>query len=297
MTTPPSSPCAGAWELTSDPAEFARAAGSYLRSDRALHTVQLSVLAGLLAHEPRFAGTPRARFGVWRNGAGEVTGSLLWTPPYQLNVSPLDAAAAEQLVAALDGAEPRGVGGTAEATEAVARAWARRRPGVRVERRLAQRLYRLDRLTPPEPGPEGRARVAGAGDLELLTRWCRGFQLAVGEAPDEEHARALAEGRVSYGGFTLWEATDGTPLSLAGLQRRTAGSVRVGPVYTPEPLRGRGYAAAATAAVSRAALDDGADEVVLFTDLANPTSNALYQRLGYRPVRDFAVLRFTAAPA
>jgi hypothetical protein len=40
------------------------------------------------------------------------------------------------------------------------------------------------------------------------------------------------------------------------------------------------------------ALDTGAVDVVLFTDLANPTSNALYQRLGYRPVEDRAVVEF-----
>jgi predicted GNAT family acetyltransferase len=71
--------------------------------------------------------------------------------------------------------------------------------------------------------------------------------------------------------------------------------VRVGPVYTPPELRGHGFASAATAAVSRAALEAGLREVVLYTDLANPTSNAVYQRLGYRPVEERVVLSFTPA--
>ena len=70
------------------------------------------------------------------------------------------------------------------------------------------------------------------------------------------------------------------------------GMVRVGSVYTPPAVRGRGYAGAVTAAVSRAARDAGVREVVLFTDLANPTSNALYQRLGYRPVEDRVTFSF-----
>jgi predicted GNAT family acetyltransferase len=70
---------------------------------------------------------------------------------------------------------------------------------------------------------------------------------------------------------------------------------RVGPVYTPPAQRGRGSAAGATAAVSQAALDAGAREVVLYTDLANPTSNALYERLGYAPVEDRVVLSFEPA--
>ena len=84
----------------------------------------------------------------------------------------------------------------------------------------------------------------------------------------------------------------GAAVSLAGVSRPTAGVVRVAPVYTPPDHRGRGYGGAVTAAVSQAALDASASHVVLFTDLANPASNALYRRLGYRPVEDRVVLRF-----
>jgi predicted GNAT family acetyltransferase len=80
---------------------------------------------------------------------------------------------------------------------------------------------------------------------------------------------------------------------MAGLTRIAVGQVRVGPVYTPPGLRGRGYAGAVTAEASRAALAAGATEVVLFTHLANPTSNALYQRIGYLPVADFAAYDFS----
>ena len=85
---------------------------------------------------------------------------------------------------------------------------------------------------------------------------------------------------MSYGGMTLWEA-NGEPVAMAGLTRPDAGMVRVIAVYTPPHLRGRGYGGAVTAAVTRAALEAGAEDVVLFTDLANPISNRLYQRLGF----------------
>ena len=100
--------------------------------------------------------------------------------------------------------------------------------------------------------------------------------------------------RLGYGGLIVW-AVGGVRVSIAGRTRAVAGMVRLGPVYTPQELRGRGYAGAATAAVSQAALDAGVREVVLYTDLANPTSNALYQRLGYRPVEDRVVLSFEPA--
>jgi predicted GNAT family acetyltransferase len=81
---------------------------------------------------------------------------------------------------------------------------------------------------------------------------------------------------------------------MAGASRLEAGMIRVMAVYTPPGLRGRGYAGAVTTSVSQAALDAGAADVVLFTDLANPTSNALYQRLGYRPIEDRTVVEFTS---
>lgn len=82
---------------------------------------------------------------------------------------------------------------------------------------------------------------------------------------------------------------------MAGVTPVVAGQVRVAPVYTPAHLRGRGYAGAVTAQVSRAVLASGVREVLLFTDLANQTSNSLYQRIGYRAVADFAAYDFRGA--
>jgi predicted GNAT family acetyltransferase len=83
-------------------------------------------------------------------------------------------------------------------------------------------------------------------------------------------------------------------VALAGITRQVAGVARVAPVYTPPEHRGRGYGAAATAAVSRQALDEGAADVVLYTDLDNAATNRLYARLGYVPVEDRLVLALDA---
>jgi GNAT superfamily N-acetyltransferase len=101
--------------------------------------------------------------------------------------------------------------------------------------------------------------------------------------------------RLSHGGVMLWVA-GGVPVSVAAASRQVAGMIRVGPVYTPPELRGHGYASAATAALSRQALAAGAEEVVLYTDLANPVANSIYQRIGYRPLEDRVLLAF-AEPA
>ncbi len=85
------------------------------------------------------------------------------------------------------------------------------------------------------------------------------------------------------------------PVAMAGSTRAVNGVVRVAGVYTPPAHRRHGYGGAVTAAASQAALDAGAAAVVLYTDLANPTSNALYARLGYEPMADRVVLDLAAA--
>ncbi|WUH96277.1 GNAT family N-acetyltransferase [Spirillospora sp. NBC_00431] len=153
-----------------------------------------------------------------------------------------------------------------------------------------QRLYRLGRLEVPDPLPEGAARVAGAADGALVLDWFAAFGREAGDYGDTN--RAAIEAKLGDGRVTLWEA-GGRPVAVAGRTPTVAGMARVAPVYTPPEHRRRGYAAAVTAAVTRAALDGGATEVVLFTDLANPTSNGVYQRLGYRTVQDRVVLDLT----
>ena len=83
-------------------------------------------------------------------------------------------------------------------------------------------------------------------------------------------------------GIALWE-DGGEPVSLAGFGSPTPNGIRIGPVYTPPQLRGRGYASALTAHVSQAQLDAGRAFCFLYTDLANPTSNKIYVDIGYFP--------------
>ncbi|MGX6602884.1 GNAT family N-acetyltransferase [Micromonosporaceae bacterium Da 78-11] len=147
------------------------------------------------------------------------------------------------------------------------------------------RMSRLGTLTPPTPMPPGAARTAGPADRELVVRWMRAFLEFIGE--HHGSSTALADDRLVGDGVTLWEV-DGTPVSLVARSRPEAGMVRIQNVYTPAESRGHGYAAAAT----RAAQQAGATEIVLVTDQANPTSNALYQRLGYQPLEDRTVVEF-----
>jgi RimJ/RimL family protein N-acetyltransferase len=279
------------WHTTDDLDEFLTRAGEFLHSRPDLHTVFLTVTEGLRARGLRAYGDEAPCFGLLEED-GSVRGAYFRTPPHRLYLTPLTAARADSLAAHLEalGRAVPGVGAEAGTAAGFAEAW-RRRTGVTPGPYRRQRLYRLGTLTVPRPAPEGRPRIAETRDRDLLVRWFGEFSRDVGES-EGVRADSWADARLAHDGVTLWEAPDGTPVSMAGLTPLVADQIRMAPVYTPAPLRGRGYAGAATAEVSRLARQRGADQVLLFTDLANPTSNALYQRIGYRPVADFAVYDF-----
>ena len=270
--------------------EFLAATEEFLHADRARNTVLLTVTETLRLTGSG-GGADRPLLGWWRSADGAVTAAFLHTPPFPVLLSGMTADAAAALAGQLaaTGRPLPGVNGAERNATAFADVWRHRHAGTGVRVLRGMRLFRLGELTWPDPRPAGAPRLATAADRDLLITWFDGFSADV-EEPAIDHGPAVDE-RLSYDGLTIWEA-DGRPVSLAGVTRTVAGMVRVGPVYTPAELRGRGYAGAVTSAVSQAALDAGTSDVLLYTDLANPTSNTLYQRLGYRPVEDRVVLSF-----
>jgi RimJ/RimL family protein N-acetyltransferase len=283
-----------AWQFTEDLDAYLAAAGSFLRAHAAENTILLTAAESLRARGPAAFGAAPPLFGWWAGPDGAAGAAFLHTPPYPVVLTAMTPSAAAALAAELaDRAhETPGVNATAGPGAAFAAAW-QQRTGQASSVGMRMRLYRLGTLLPPEPPPPGGPRTASAADRDLLLAWLDAFHEEAGPAGPRESERAVDD-RLGFGGLTIWEHA-GQPVSLAGRTRPAAGQVRIGPVYTPPELRGRGFGAGATASATRAALDGGADGVVLFTDLANPTSNTLYQRLGFRPVADWAVLRFRPA--
>ncbi|MET9221559.1 GNAT family N-acetyltransferase [Streptomyces sp. NPDC003300] len=280
------------WTITADLAAFETEAGPFLRERPVENSVPVTVTAALRRRGLDAYGGQPPLFGWWRPEPGAaVAAAFLRTPPHPPLLTGGPPSAAGELAEVWPGEAPGGVRGERESAEAFGAAWAAR-TGAEVTVERAMRLYRLGDLTPRRPAPPGRARVAGPADRELLLRWHRAFTVDIGEPPvDDERAMDDA---IALGGRTVWER-DGEPVAMAGRAADAAdpsGTVRVVAVYTPPAHRGHGYAGGATAAVSRAALDAGARDVVLFADLANPVSNALYRHLGFRPVRDHVSLAF-----
>jgi RimJ/RimL family protein N-acetyltransferase len=310
-----------AWQTTGDVTEFLAAAGPYLRRERVRNTVILSVTETMRVNAAASAGksspsaghpesasadgvagqAARPLFGWWSDPAGAVDGAFMHTPPSPVVLTEVALGAAAELAAVTMAARPLGgVNAYPEVAEAFADGW---RDGSgdgrdgsrdgRVDVYRRQRLYRLAELVWPDPAPAGTARMAHDADAKLTADWFAAFADEVDDMGKGEDQSAAAREKIRRAGVMVWEH-DRQPVSIACNTMPVTGMVRIGPVYTPPEARGRGYASAATAALSQRLLEAGAEEVVLFTDLANPVSNSIYQRIGYRPVEDRVVLAFSA---
>ncbi|MFF3348798.1 GNAT family N-acetyltransferase [Streptomyces sp. NPDC002779] len=282
------------WHLTEDIDEFLARAGDFLRSRPALHNTPLTDMAKLRRRGTDAPGAGTTLFGRLES-EGDIRAVFYRTPRGRLTLTHLTAEQAGALAAHLSGlgVSLSDVIADHETATAFAGSW-QRHTGAEPDPFWRTHLYRLGTLTPPQPPPEGRGCATDDKDRHHVIRWCREFCVEVGEqgSLDLIDAGSWEESRFGDRHFTFWETPDGTPASMAAVTSMTGGMVRVDPVYTPAALRGRGYAGAVTAEVSRAALTAGATDVVLFADPANPTSNALYQRLGYIHVTDFTGYRF-----
>jgi ribosomal protein S18 acetylase RimI-like enzyme len=275
---------------TPDAAAFAARAQPWL----AEHPVLTNVIATVTEAFARGMFRPDDPWFATAQEGGRVVAAAMHTRPTPY-VGPGPDGAVEAIADGLlaAGRTALGVTGPLDAAGAFARRWSAR-TGAGVEVTMSEGVYLLTALRPPD-GVPGRARVATAADLELCVRWLAAFGVEAMHQPPAAAGEAaeLVRGMLGEGRLLLWEA-GGEPVALAGRQGPAHGTGRVGPVWTPPEHRRRGYAAAVTAAVTRALLDGGAERCILFTDLANPTSNGVYLRLGYEQVAEAVDYAFTA---
>ncbi len=272
-----------------DAAEFLREAEPLLLPNEALENLIFGIAGTIVVAPSRY---PERRFWLAADG-GEPVAAALRTPPYNLVLArPRGDDALAALIPAIEDELPGVVGAHPEVDEFV-RLWSQRREvSSRVLRE--QGIYALETVR-PVPRPPGAARTARLDDKPLLLEWLAAFgEEALSEDdPGRVEAVRLIEHRLGAddAGFLLWE--DGRePVSAAGWGGPTPNGVRIGPVYTPPALRRRGYATALTAELSQRLLDGGRSFCVLYTDLANPTSNAIYERIGYVRVGESAMVAF-----
>lgn len=184
-----------------------------------------------------------------------------------------------------------GINGPRAFAEALADAWSRRQGiGWNVSRRSG--VFQLDALRPVSPAP-GRLRLAEEAESGLAAGWRLAFIPELGmEAEAPGQARQATAGMIRENRLYFWE-NKGRPVSMAAVGRPTPHGVSVYYVYTPPEYRGHGYASNAVAAMSGLMLNRGYRFCTLFTDLSNPTSNKIYQAMGYYLVEEFVEITFS----
>lgn len=265
---------------------FLELAGGFLAEREAEHNLILG-LVGRLRNNPLYYREP-PYFGAVAEG-DRIVAAALRTPPHNLILSEVDVQAAvdtiaDDVYASYD--RLPGVIGPKNVAARFAALW-EARSGQRGRLAIEERIHRADEARRPT-GVPGRSRAYTAADHAVALRWLDEFATeALPEGgpriePEEWLAGWLDER--DDGGLVIWD--NAGAVSFTGFGSPTPNGIRVGPVYTPPEHRRRGYATALVADVTGSLLECGHRYCFLSTDLANPTSNAIYERIGYRPVSD-----------
>ncbi len=272
-----------------DAEKFLAVTGEFLYADESVNNLMLGVCERLVrdpcAYENPF-------FAAIMDEKDVLRLSAVMTPPHNIILAGGEgfAEAVPVLVDYLRGEEipVPGVIGPVEIADTFARAWAQS-TGQTSEVGMHQRVYELRQVRLPSL-PQGHFRAVRLADAQTIAVWFQAFEE---EALCELHDLNLARAKqfVDGGKAFVWER-HGQLVSMALKTRPLAHSITVSGVYTPPEYRRQGYASALVARLSQHLLDLGYQFINLFTDLQNPTSNAIYQKIGYRPVCDFKMYKF-----
>lgn len=277
-----------------DPAGFLTAAAPLTAATEARHNLLYGV-AGTLVSEPAV----HPDFRLWLvEEEGRPLAAAMRTLPYNVIVADARSEAAVDILAAAVAADDRDAPGAVGNVPTIGRfteAWARV-AATEVHLEMAQGVFAIERVR-PVPNPRGASRPGTVADHDLLVAWFEAFtaEALPHEPSDRERLLAFLDRRLASGGpeggIWLWER-DGEVVAMSGYGGPTPSGIRIGPVYTPPDERGNGYATALVAAQSSWLLASGRRFCFLYTDLANPTSNAIYQRMGYVQVAEAAAYHF-----
>ncbi len=269
-------------------AAFLERAGEWLLQDEAENNLVLGI-AGALAGAGGTLDPSVLLATVEQDDA--IVGCAFRTPPRKLGLTRMPETALPLVVDEVARRYPDlpAVLGPEAVARGFALLWSGR-AGVRWQDGMRTRIYELHTVAWPQRMPAGVLRAAGEADRATATAWVASFARE-SATPVPDAADAVA-GHLADGTLYLWD--DGEPRAMAAVVGRTPHGARIGYVYTPPALRGRGYASACVAHLSSAILAAGSRFCFLYTDLANPTSNAIDQRIGYRPVCDALDCVFSA---
>jgi GNAT superfamily N-acetyltransferase len=285
-----------------DPADFLDVAGAHLAEQPVLSTVMAGVASRIRDQAASGVPWPEAVpcwFAAFVERATVVATAMRTAPfgEYPAYLMPMSDDAAVLLARTLlDRDEPvLGANGALPAVQVFCEEMAHA-TGKHATVGQHTRLFELGQLKEPRETP-GRLRPARLDEQDLVISWYDAFMTdadeqagrAAGTSPHESPTPDEMRRRIETGQIFVWEV-DGVPLHVTAATQPAFGVSRVGPVYTPGEHRGHGYASRAVYEVSRLLVERGV-RACLFTDQANPTSNKIYEALGYERLVDMANLR------
>ncbi len=261
----------------------------FLMRDEAANSVALGVFGAMRRDPARY---PVAHFWSAEDEEGTTVGGAWHTPPHPIGLTDMPSAAAPLLVSAVaaSASAPTRVFGPPAVAGRFKDLWCAAR-GVAVVERTGLRLLRAEQVIPPPFAVEGTMRVAASSDRDLLLEWSEAFCADCGLSTTPDELRRSVDSTIGNGVRFLWNDDAARPVAMAGVPVSDSRVARIGWVYTPPALRGRGFATALVAALTRSLLAQGRI-CVLHTDAANPTSNGIYERIGYRQIGESVAYSF-----
>jgi predicted GNAT family acetyltransferase len=275
-----------------EPRTFLDMTGPKLEAERVRYNLILGVAGRLLKDKHEYGQEDPWFLAVERDG--ELAGLALRTPPFDILVAAFPAdlpdvadVLVREAASAFDSLP--GVVGEPKIADAFARAWCADQ-GAEIKHTMRQRVYGLTEVKPVPLSP-GELRQAGTEHKQLVGRWVAEFNKDTFGHVDEDRVVERADRMLERRDVYLW--VDGEPVSIAAKARPTGDLITVGMVYTPNRFRKRGYASSCVATLCRYLLGSGFRRCALYTDLANPTSNRIYKRIGFEEVCDSVNHTFT----
>lgn len=255
---------------------------AYLLQHEAEHNLLLGIMHTLLHYPDRY---PEPPYLVSVEVESDVVAVAIRTPPNKLVLSKVKDLAALTLIAEnLSSHHEKlpGVSGLVTEAQIFAQIW-QTLVGQSYQLTMQMRIHQLTAVQPVVMA-NGSLRPAIQADRPLLVKWFKAF-IDEAIASFGEDAERLVDSALRKQSLYVWK--DSVPVSFACGSRSLPSAGRIGPVYTPPEYRRKGYATACVAGLSQRLLDQGCHSCFLFTDLANPTSNHIYQMIGYRPICDW----------
>lgn len=263
--------------------EYYRKVESYLLKDEATHCLLIGLSRALCNSQSKHINFP---YLVTVEHDGLITATAIRTSSQRkLVLSKSTDLKAIKLIAE-DAATlknkylPGVIGLKSEATT-FARTW-QSLTGKNFELTFAMCVHQLQTVKSVSKAP-GKLRLATQSDRNLLRKWIEAFEAeALGDSEPKSDSQVWFEKNLQQKSLYVWQ--DKVPVSMTPFGGATPNGVKVNAVYTPPEYRGRGYATSCVASLSKKLLNQGYKYCFLFTDLANPTPNYIYRKIGYQPV-------------